>query len=63
MTNAGNCAHLQGDSGGPLIVQEPNGNFAVVGITSFGEECASGHPAVYTRVTEVLGWINDTIHS
>lgn len=39
----------QGDSGGPLISSE--GDAArLVGIVSWGEDCASSYPGVYTRV-------------
>ncbi len=61
-----NARHIvvkfQGDSGGPLIVQEPNGDFAVVGLTSWGPAvCADGLPGVYTRVNQFLDWINNII--
>lgn len=42
----------QGDSGGPL---KYNGVF--VGIVSWGYECATDWPTVYTRVSEFLGFI------
>jgi len=47
-----------GDSGGPLTVEE-DGRFTLVGIVSFGEECAKRKvPGVYTRITELLEWIS-----
>ncbi|CAB3220143.1 unnamed protein product [Arctia plantaginis] len=45
----------QGDSGGPLTW-----NGVQVGITSFGAGCAV-LPGVYTNVSKMLPWINDTI--
>jgi hypothetical protein len=41
----------QGDSGGPLVVPTPDGEFRLVGDTSFGDGCArAGVPAVYGRL-------------
>ncbi|XP_063289674.1 urokinase-type plasminogen activator [Pelobates fuscus] len=49
----------KGDSGGPLIC-EYNGQMALYGIISWGEECAKEHkPGVYTRITQYLPWINE----
>lgn len=46
----------QGDSGGPLIAGE--GTAArLVGIVSWGEECATHHPGVYTRVSSELDFL------
>lgn len=39
----------QGDSGGPLVAGE-GAAARLVGIVSWGEECASRYPGVYTRV-------------
>lgn len=51
---------FQGDSGGPLLIAK-DGNpcvHYVVGITSFGKYCAAANtPAVYTRVSEFVSWI------
>ena len=56
-TNQDTC---RGDSGGPLIFQQ-DGRTWLVGVTSYGtERCASGVPAVYTRVSAYLGWIEST---
>ncbi|XP_065359601.1 uncharacterized protein LOC135953576 [Calliphora vicina] len=44
----------QGDSGGPLIMKESKYNTQVpfiVGLTSFGEGCATNIPSVYTRIS------------
>lgn len=57
MICAGNMAGGQGvchgDSGGPMVKDD-----TVVGITSWGRGCAiAGQPGVYTRVSEMLAWI------
>lgn len=43
----------QGDSGGPLKY-----NNVFVGIVSWGYECATAWPTVYTRVSAFSAWIN-----
>jgi secreted trypsin-like serine protease len=51
----------QGDSGGPLVVME-SGRFTIVGVVSYGHECAvPGYAGVYARVTHFLGWIHHNI--
>lgn len=47
----------QGDSGGPLLISD-NGNYNLIGITSFGSACGTGVPAVYVRVYDYLDWIS-----
>jgi secreted trypsin-like serine protease len=43
----------QGDSGGPLTIDRGAGYNELVGIVSFGNECAlEGYPGVYTNVAE-----------
>jgi hypothetical protein len=53
------CVFFQGDSGGPLVFREDDGSYTEVGIVSFGHEsgCEKGYPAVFTRVTSYLDWI------
>ncbi|XP_049851590.1 brachyurin-like [Schistocerca gregaria] len=50
-----------GDSGGPMLVQEEDGEWTEVGVTSFvsDEGCVFGYPAGYARVTTYLDWINE----
>ncbi|KAJ8002786.1 hypothetical protein DPEC_G00162570 [Dallia pectoralis] len=60
----------QGDSGGPLICPRKSGQFAVVGVTSWGKGCGRswsnnkakspgkrGSPGVFTDVRMLLPWI------
>ncbi|KAG5895056.1 hypothetical protein JTB14_021023 [Gonioctena quinquepunctata] len=54
----------QGDSGGPLLITKEGNQckFYIVGITSFGKSCGQiNTPAVYTRVSEYVPWIEETI--
>ena len=49
----------QGDSGGPLLMTDRNLEFFLVGLVSWGEECAKANkPGVYMRVSSYYGWIN-----
>jgi secreted trypsin-like serine protease len=59
------CVFFQGDSGGPLVSREDDGNYTEVGIVSFGHVsgCEKGYPAVFTRVTSYLDWIDNVIAS
>lgn len=53
-----------GDSGGPLMNYSPTNTnqFYVEGIVSFGPDCGRrGFPAVYTKVSRYLDWINRNI--
>lgn len=50
----------QGDSGGPLQVSQ-GCTFRLVGVTSFGRECGLGLPAVYTRVSHYVPWIESVV--
>ncbi|CRL05183.1 CLUMA_CG018098, isoform A [Clunio marinus] len=56
----------QGDSGGPLQVlkyrkEDYKVYYEIIGITSFGQFCASGSPSVYTRVSSYLDWIEGIV--
>jgi secreted trypsin-like serine protease len=56
----------RGDSGGPLLVTKGNQKLrAQVGIVSFGiGNCTQvGRPAVYTRVSSFLAWINNIMRT
>ncbi|KAK4871702.1 hypothetical protein RN001_015826 [Aquatica leii] len=61
---AGGKDTCQGDSGGPLIVSNPKNRCIsyIVGITSFGKGCGGANvPAVYTRISQYLPWIEKHI--
>ncbi|CAH1789765.1 unnamed protein product [Owenia fusiformis] len=47
----------RGDSGGPLVCKK-NGRWVQSGVTSWGTFQCTGKPAVYTRTSEYLDWIN-----
>lgn len=51
----------EGDSGGPMQVPYERGLSMIVGITSFGEQCASGQPSVYTRVAYYIRWLESRV--
>lgn len=48
----------QGDSGGPLVAKGSAG-LALVGVVSWGEDCASKYPGVYTRVSAESDFLLD----
>nr|XP_032517336.1 serine protease persephone-like isoform X3 [Danaus plexippus plexippus] len=51
-----------GDSGGPM--QYPNdydGQYRLVGVTSFGRGCGTAMPGVYTRVAYYINWIENIV--
>uniref|UniRef100_T1H183 Peptidase S1 domain-containing protein n=1 Tax=Megaselia scalaris TaxID=36166 RepID=T1H183_MEGSC len=50
----------QGDSGGPIFMKKLFTPYAI-GLTSFGGSCAHGIPAVYTRISEYLDWIENIV--
>jgi chymotrypsin len=48
---------FQGDSGGPLVIFKKRAK-KLIGVVSFGAtKCEGGYPAVFTRVTSYLRWI------
>jgi len=49
----------QGDSGGPLMIFS-GGRWLQVGITSWGNGCAS-FPGVYSRVSQLSSWIDEIV--
>jgi len=53
----------QGDSGGPITYKNSNGQFELLGLTSFGRGCASGYLGVYARVHSFLDWIDEVRNS
>ncbi|XP_055691133.1 uncharacterized protein LOC129794355 [Lutzomyia longipalpis] len=68
------CAHeknpsenCKGDSGGPLMIQNAKsgrGQWYCVGLLSFGARCgAQDYPEVYTRVSEYVDWISQTVRA
>ncbi|CAG4952866.1 unnamed protein product [Colias eurytheme] len=61
-SSIGGNSVCRGDSGGPLVI-ERNGQRVLIGVTSFGSTagCASGVPAVYSRVTSFLNFINQSL--
>ncbi|CAF1514808.1 unnamed protein product, partial [Didymodactylos carnosus] len=51
----------QGDSGGPLMLFS-NNRWELVGIVSFGNECAlPNHAGIYTRVAAYQNWIKNIL--
>ncbi|KAF4528108.1 hypothetical protein B566_EDAN016589 [Ephemera danica] len=51
----------QSDSGGPVLWQDPSTRrLHLVGIISYGVRCASDLPAVNTRITSYLDWLQQT---
>ena len=54
----------QGDSGGSLNCRHKDSNrWELCGITSFGFQCSSALPGVYTKVDEYLDWIEEVTSS
>uniref|UniRef100_U5ERT1 Putative trypsin-like serine protease n=1 Tax=Corethrella appendiculata TaxID=1370023 RepID=U5ERT1_9DIPT len=53
----------EGDSGGPLQITDPNNQclYYVIGVTSLGKSCGGATPAIYTRVSSYLDWIESVV--
>ncbi|ETI44245.1 hypothetical protein F443_11056 [Phytophthora nicotianae P1569] len=52
-----------GDGGGPLIKERGPGDEddIVIGLVSWGSDCGVGYPAVYSRVSKAMTWINSVL--
>jgi len=51
-----------GDSGGAMLSNNIGGTYSVVGVTSFGVDCARpDFPGVYTRVDQYLPWVRQNM--
>ncbi|XP_030572477.1 serine protease 1-like [Drosophila novamexicana] len=60
MSTKGGKSTCSGDSGGPLVHKDGDINY-LIGATSFGLSlgCERNYPAVFTRITAYLDWIED----
>nr|XP_022904675.1 cationic trypsin-like [Onthophagus taurus] len=59
---SGGIDSCRGDSGGPLIALGPNSRYYLIGITSFGFDCAQPKRlGIYTDVSKYLGWLRAII--
>ncbi|KAF6211214.1 hypothetical protein GE061_014330 [Apolygus lucorum] len=61
-TFSADATPCQGDSGGPVVWLDPSsGQYALVGIVSFGDHCTERKPSVQTKVVSYLPWIQQQI--
>nr|XP_014350583.1 PREDICTED: transmembrane protease serine 6-like isoform X1 [Latimeria chalumnae] len=51
----------QGNSGGPLMCEEPSGRWMLVAVASWNDCSTFGHYSIYTRVSRLVGWIQEVI--
>ncbi|XP_044259506.1 serine protease snake-like isoform X2 [Tribolium madens] len=54
----------QGDSGGPLqiVLEKPYCMYSIIGVTSFGKFCGFANaPAIYTKVSAYVPWIESIV--
>lgn len=57
VTNEGKVIDAcQGDSGGPLVGGE-GASLRLVGVVSWGEDCGTKHPGVYTRISAMTDFL------
>lgn len=56
-SGSGRKTACRGDSGGPLVCNK-QGRWILSGVTSWGTRDCVGRPAVYTRVSAYIDWIN-----
>lgn len=59
---AGNATTCQGDSGGPVVAATADGEYRLVGLTSFGFACRGWYPSYYARVSgrTIRSWVMST---
>lgn len=55
-------AVCEGDSGGPLVADGATGP-VVIGVVSYGFDCAKPAPSIYTKVFAQLKWVRKTMRT